>query len=67
MHACTIYILRFFHANLDGTLALQHAIGKGSYGTVHRALWRGTVVAAKVIGLPRCTIEEVRREIDSCK
>lgn len=28
---------------------LLSVIGQGSFGTVHRALWRGILVAAKVI------------------
>ncbi|GLI62400.1 hypothetical protein VaNZ11_005017 [Volvox africanus] len=33
-------------------LELQAVLGEGSYGRVYRALWRGTMVAAKVILLP---------------
>ena len=30
----------------------RHRVGKGSYGTVYRAEWRGLTVAVKVIELP---------------
>jgi hypothetical protein len=33
------------------SLHLLHLIGTGAYGQVHKAAWRGTVVAAKTIML----------------
>ena len=40
--------------NSTGTtdIMLLDIIGQGSFGVVHRAIWRGSMVAAKVIALP---------------
>ena len=32
-------------------LHLMHVIGKGSYGTVYKALYHGSIVAAKILPL----------------
>ena len=47
-------------------IKLLEVIGQGSYGTVHRASWRGSLVAAKVIPLaPRdLRSDQVQREVD---
>lgn len=36
-------------------MTLLEVIGQGSFGVVHRAIWRGVVVAAKVIPLASCS------------
>ena len=41
-------------------------IGEGSFGTVYRAVWRGCVVAAKVLQLGHET-EKVMSEVEKCK
>lgn len=42
-------------------LTLIDEIGRGSYGVVHRAIWRGSVVAAKVLSVPTCTSAQSAR------
>ena len=37
------------------SLTLIEEIGRGSYGLVHKAVWRGTIVAAKVINISSST------------
>lgn len=38
-----------FHILVPNKLRLLNLVGQGSFGMVHRAVWRGVVVAAKVI------------------
>ena len=41
-------------------------IGRGTYGVVHKAVWRGSVVAAKVLCTPTIAHEEdIIKEIES--
>lgn len=42
-------------------LTLIDEIGRGSYGVVHKALWRGSVVAAKVLSIPTYTSAQSAR------
>ena len=46
---------------------LEEVIGEGTFGTVYRAVWRGTVVAAKVINIPAGSESTVQKEIAMCK
>ena len=47
-------------------LKLLSVIGQGSFGTVHRALWRGMLVAAKII--PVCENQDkIQKEIELCR
>ena len=39
-------------------------MGEGTFGVVHKAIWRGTVVAAKVINVPAGTEPSVLEEIE---
>ena len=45
----------------------MNVIGQGSFGTVYKAFWRGTIVAAKVIPMPATTHERAQKEIDMCR
>ena len=47
-------------------LTLIKVIGQGTYGVVHVASWRGSLVAAKVIPISQTELKNdiVRREID---
>ncbi len=47
LHACLNVTLRPGISSLDDIL-LTAVLGEGSYGTVYKALWRGTEVAVKV-------------------
>lgn len=59
----------FCKQNVVGTGALRliSIIGQGSFGIVHKAMWRGSLVAAKVIQIPEGRTRAVTREIDTCK
>lgn len=48
-------------SSLDG-LVLQELIGRGSFGRVYRAAWRGTTVAVKTIVLPAAMSSDEKRE-----
>ena len=39
-------------------------MGEGTFGVVHKAVWRGTVVAAKIINVPSGTEPGVIKEIE---
>ena len=57
-------ILQLHCFNID--LDCVEEIGRGTYGVVHKALWRGTVVAAKVLCTPTTAHEEdIIKEIES--
>lgn len=47
-------------------MKLMEVIGQGSYGTVYRASWRGSLVAAKVISLTPKDVKsiQVKREVE---
>lgn len=49
------------------TVRLLEVIGSGSYGVVHKAVWRGSIVAAKVINAPEPAKAVALREIDAFK
>lgn len=42
-------------------------LGEGTFGVVHKAIWRGTVVAAKLINLPSGSEADVNQEIEMCR
>ena len=39
-------------------LSLLEIIGRGTYGVIHKAVWRGSIVAAKQITTPFSGIED---------
>ena len=39
---------------------LIEVIGRGTYGVVHKAVWRGSIVAVKQISTPSSTVENDR-------
>ena len=45
---------------------LVNIIGQGSFGTVYRAVWRGSIVAAKVIQVG-AESSRVLSEVERCK
>ena len=45
----------------------MEVVGEGTFGVVHKAIWRGTVVAAKVINVPHGSEETVKKEIEMCR
>lgn len=54
----------FWHFTTDSTkLKLIEVIGRGSFGIVHMASWRGSLVAAKVIGMSPMDVGKIEREI----
>ncbi len=57
------------HAGQSDAIRLLDVIGKGSFGVVHRAIWRGSLVAAKVLpmGGVRSEVEAMIREVDACR
>lgn len=42
-------------------------VGRGTYGVVYRAIWRGCVVAVKVISTPVTAKEQALKEIEAFK
>ena len=46
-------------------LHLVKIIGQGTFGTVHKAIWRGSLVAAKVINIPAGSVGTVKGEIQA--
>ena len=50
-------------------LKLLEMIGQGSYGTVHRASWQGSLVAAKAIPLTPRDVKntQIQREVDTLR
>ena len=42
-------------------------VGEGTFGVVHKAIWCGTVVAAKVISVPCGSEDGVIKEIEMCR
>ena len=48
-------------------MKLIDVVGEGTFGVVHKAIWRGTVVAAKVISVPSGSESSVLKEIEMCR
>lgn len=48
-------------------LKLIEVIGQGTFGIVHMASWRGSLVAAKVISLSPKDVGVVEREVEILK
>ena len=47
---------------------LESNIGKGSFGVVYRAVWRGEYVAVKIIeDAPGVDLSEIRHEVELCE
>ena len=48
---------------------LLKTIGQGTFGIVYEAVWKGTVVAAKVIALPNAknASTQAQQEVDMCR
>lgn len=42
-------------------------IGQGTFGIVHKAVWRGSVVAAKLINIPAGSESDINQEIEMCR
>ena len=42
-------------------------VGEGTFGVVHNAVWRGTVVVAKIISVPSGRVSSVMKEIETCR
>ena len=48
-------------------LKLIEVVGEGTFGIVHKAIWRGTIVAAKLINVPSGSEASVKKEIELCR
>lgn len=48
-------------------LKLIEVVGQGSFGVVHMASWRGSLVAAKVLCMGPVDIKLVEKEIEILK
>ena len=44
----------------------MEVVGEGNFGVVHKAVWRGTIVAAKILNI-YCGSEAVLKEIEMCR
>lgn len=63
MDVCTFHS----YAETFNDLKLVQVIGEGTFGVVHKAIWRGTVVAAKVINMPCGSKSGWEKEFDMCR
>lgn len=48
-------------------MKLLNVIGQGTFGTVHRALWKGMFVAAKVVPVSVSDQDKVLHEVGLCQ
>ena len=48
-------------------IKLGEVLGEGTFGVVRKAIWRGTVVAAKILNIPRGSEHCVKKEIEMCR
>lgn len=65
-----IQVQGLYLANINDcvdSLHLMKVIGRGTYGIVHQAIWRGSIVAAKVMPIPAPGHPEVTKEIEICR
>lgn len=62
---CT-FQLYDFHILVLSTLRLLNLVGQGSFGTVHKAIWRGVIVAAKVIQVGQ-EKSKIMAEVEKCQ
>ena len=46
---------------------LVREIGQGTYGTVYKAVWRGNLVATKIIQVQGDDFTRVSREVERCR
>ena len=46
---------------------LVREIGQGTYGTVYKAVWRGNLVATKIIQVQGDDFTHVSREVERCR
>lgn len=64
-HICC-QVITMYHSH-TGKLQMLQVIGQGTYGTVYKAVWRGTMVAVKVIpgsfGVIQREIEAIRYDV----
>ena len=56
-----------YNAETFCDLKLVGVIGEGTFGVVHKAIWRGTIVAAKVINVPCGSGSGWHKEFDMCR
>ena len=64
---CCIHLLHvLLYATDMQKVRLVSIIGQGSFGTVYKAVWRGSVVAAKVIQVGDKT-SKIMGEVEKCK
>ena len=67
LKVCLTCSIQYVGTNVDEVRLLEE-IGRGSFGVVHRAVWRGTIVAAKVLpGGQAGLTKAVAREITAYK
>lgn len=48
-------------------IKLGEIIGERTFGSVYKAIWRGTVVAAKIINIPSGNDSVLKKEIEMCR
>ena len=48
-------------------MKLLEVVGGGTFGVVYKAVWRGTIVAAKHINVPTGSESGVMKEIEMCR
>ena len=64
---CSYIHVYSFYLGSFKELKVMEVIGQGTFGVVHRAIWRGTTVAAKILNVPSGCESEIYREIEMCR